>query len=259
MGPLAGVVAGTLVLAVVLERPGQRRLRGPLRGGVLPLFLLVVATGVAVLPGRRFRVGCVAVLALAGLFDRARARTVSSEPRPPRWPRCSTCRPSPATWWSTAPTSSALPSTGSSRLPGVTEITFPRAIGPQRVDWVDYKKVIAATDVDTFAQTALAQLADRSHPVAGLEGRLPGSGRRLRLPEELAGPAAAARAPPLVRQNGGLLRVREPGPLLVVTTSGRPRHGPRLARTGPGRARMAGGTAGPGVRPGPALGRRPRA
>ena len=30
------------------------------------------------------------------------------------------------------------------RVQGVTEITFPRAIGPQRVDWVDYKKVIAA-------------------------------------------------------------------------------------------------------------------
>ena len=41
---------------------------------------------------------------------------------------------------------------------GVTQITFPRAIGPQRVDWVDYKKVIASTNVGAFAQAALARL-----------------------------------------------------------------------------------------------------
>ena len=31
-------------------------------------------------------------------------------------------------------------------------------MGPERVDWVDYKKVIARTDVDTFAQEVLARL-----------------------------------------------------------------------------------------------------
>jgi hypothetical protein len=41
----------------------------------------------------------------------------------------------------------------------VTEITFPRAIGPQRVDWVDYKKVIAATHVDAFAQGTLPRVS----------------------------------------------------------------------------------------------------
>src|SRR5262249_61026382 len=42
---------------------------------------------------------------------------------------------------------------------GATGITFPRALGPQRVDWVDYKEVIDATHVDAFAQATLARLA----------------------------------------------------------------------------------------------------
>jgi mannosyltransferase len=43
-------------------------------------------------------------------------------------------------------------------VPGVTQLTFPRAIGPDRVDWVNYKQVIDRTDVATFAQQMLAQL-----------------------------------------------------------------------------------------------------
>ena len=44
------------------------------------------------------------------------------------------------------------------QVPGVTQVTFPRGIGPQRIDWVDYVRVIAATDVDTFARSALARV-----------------------------------------------------------------------------------------------------
>jgi hypothetical protein len=44
------------------------------------------------------------------------------------------------------------------RVPGLTEITFPRGLPPQRVDWVDYVKVIKATDVSTFARSALARV-----------------------------------------------------------------------------------------------------
>jgi hypothetical protein len=47
---------------------------------------------------------------------------------------------------------------------GVQEITFPRATGPERVNWVDYKKVIASTDVSSFVQAALAR-AGANHTV----------------------------------------------------------------------------------------------
>ncbi len=55
-------------------------------------------------------------------------------------------------------------------VPGVTEITFPRAIGPQRVDWVDYTRVIKATDVDAFAQSALARVPIRAHACGSCGG-----------------------------------------------------------------------------------------
>jgi hypothetical protein len=44
-------------------------------------------------------------------------------------------------------------------VPGVQQITFPRAIGPTRVDWVDYKQTIASTNVSQFAQEALQRVA----------------------------------------------------------------------------------------------------
>jgi len=43
-------------------------------------------------------------------------------------------------------------------VPGVTQLTFPRAVGPDRVDWVNYKQVIDRTDVSTFAQEMLSRL-----------------------------------------------------------------------------------------------------
>jgi hypothetical protein len=42
------------------------------------------------------------------------------------------------------------------RVPGLEQVTFPRGIGPQRVNWVDYRKVIAATNVSQFVQSALS-------------------------------------------------------------------------------------------------------
>jgi hypothetical protein len=47
---------------------------------------------------------------------------------------------------------------------GVQQITFPRAAAPQRVNWVDYRKVIGRTDVSSFAQSALAR-AGANHTV----------------------------------------------------------------------------------------------
>src|ERR1700681_4828935 len=39
----------------------------------------------------------------------------------------------------------------------VLQATFPRGIGPQRVDWVDYRSVIANTSVDRFGQQMIAR------------------------------------------------------------------------------------------------------
>ena len=68
MAPLVVVAAGTLMLAVLLGVVANSAFVARYTAVVLPLFLLVVAAGVAVLPGRRVRLACMGVLVLAGLL-----------------------------------------------------------------------------------------------------------------------------------------------------------------------------------------------
>jgi hypothetical protein len=125
---------------------------------VLPLFILTVASGLAVMPGRRFRIGCIAVLCLAGLLtgqgengqQRSQAAQVAA---------VLNAQAQPGDLVVYCPDQLGPAVDRLLAVPGVQQITFPRAIGPQRVDWVDYRKVIAGTDVETFAQEAMARVA----------------------------------------------------------------------------------------------------
>jgi hypothetical protein len=157
IGPLAGVMVGTLVVAVVLSEVANAAFVARYAAVVLPLFLLVVATGVAVLPGRRFRAGALAVLTLAGLFT---GRLENSQPRTQagQVDAVLNVQAQPGDLVVYCPDQLGPAVDRLLRVEGVDEITFPRGIKPQRVDWVDYKKVIAGTDVGAFAQAALARL-----------------------------------------------------------------------------------------------------
>jgi uncharacterized membrane protein len=158
MAALVGVAAGTLILAVLLGVLANAAFVARYTAVVLPFFLLVVATGVAVLPGRRFRVGCMALLVLAGLLtglgENSQQRTQAAQIA-----GVLNVQAEPGDVVVYCPDQLGPAVDRLLRVGGVTEITFPRAIGPQRVDWVDYKKVIAATDVATFVQRALARVA----------------------------------------------------------------------------------------------------
>ena len=196
MAPLVVVAAGTLMLAVLLGAVANSAFVARYTAVVLPLFLLVVATGRGgaarpALPGWRAW-PCWSSPA----FSPAQAENGQQRTQAGQIAAVLNVQAQPGDLVVYCPDQLGPAVDRLLRVPGVTEITFPRAIGPQRVDWVDYKKVIAATDVDTFAQAALARVPSGPHPVAGLAGRLPGSGRRLRLPEELARPAASDREPP---------------------------------------------------------------
>ncbi|HEY3811083.1 MAG TPA: glycosyltransferase family 39 protein [Acidimicrobiales bacterium] len=157
MAPLVGVAFGTLLLAVVLGALANAAFVARYTAVVLPLFLLVVATGMAVLPGRRFRGGCLAVLIVAGLLtglgENGQQRTQAGQIA-----AVLNVQAQAGDMVIYCPDQLGPAVDRLLKVPGVTQITFPRAIGPQRVDWVDYKKVIAATDVDAFTQTALARL-----------------------------------------------------------------------------------------------------
>jgi hypothetical protein len=157
MGPMVGIGAATLVLAVILGEVANAAFVARYTAVVLPLFLLVMSAGVAIIPGRRFRVGCMAVLVLAGIL------TGQSENAQPR-----TQAVQVAAVLNSQAQSGDLVIYCPDQLgpavdrlvtvPGLKEITFPRAIGPQRVDWVDYKKAINSANVYQFAQDALSKV-----------------------------------------------------------------------------------------------------
>jgi mannosyltransferase len=157
MGPLAGVAVGTLLLAVVLSGLAHAAFVARYAAVVLPLFLLVVAMGVAVLPGRRFQAGALAVLTVAGLFT-GRMANAGQRSQAAQVDAVLNVQARPGDLVVYCPDQLGPAVDRLLRVRGVTEITFPRAIGPQRVDWVDYKKVIASTDVSAFAQSAMARL-----------------------------------------------------------------------------------------------------
>lgn len=157
MGPLVGAAVGTLSVAVLLGAIANAAFVARYTAVVLPLFLLVVATGLAVLPGRRFRAGCLAVLGLAGLLtglgENGQQRTQAAQVA-----AVLNVQAQPGDLVVFCPDQLGPAVDRLLRVRGVTELTFPRAIGPARVDWVDYKSVIARTDVDTFAQNMLARV-----------------------------------------------------------------------------------------------------
>ena len=157
MAPLVVVALGTLVVAVLLGAIANAAFVARYTAVVLPLFLLVVASGIAVIPGRRFMAGCVAVLCVAGLL------TGYGENRQKRTQAVQVAAVLNAQAQSGDVVVFCPDQLGPAvdrllTVPGVVELTFPRAIGPKRVNWVDYRKVIAGTDVETFAQEVLARL-----------------------------------------------------------------------------------------------------
>ncbi len=157
VGPLAGVTVGTLLVAVGLSALANAAFVARYAAVVFPLFLLVVAQGVSVLPGRRFRAGALAVLVLTGLLAGRDANT-QQRTQAAQIDAVLSVQAQPGDLIVYCPDQLGPAGDRLLRVKGVTEITFPRAIGPQRVDWADYKKVIAATDVGTFAQSTLARL-----------------------------------------------------------------------------------------------------
>ncbi|HUJ64135.1 MAG TPA: glycosyltransferase family 39 protein [Acidimicrobiales bacterium] len=157
MAPLAGIALVTLCLAVILGAVANAAFVARYTAVVLPLFLLVVATGVAIMPGRRFRCSCMVVVCVAGLltgYGENRLQRTEAV----RVAAVLNAQAQPGDLVVYCPDQLGPAVDRLLRVPGVDEITFPRAIGPQRVDWVDYKKVIAGTDVELFAQQALAKV-----------------------------------------------------------------------------------------------------
>jgi hypothetical protein len=152
--PLFGLAAATLVAAVAAGAVGHAAFVARYAAVVLPLWLLLVAEGI----GRRPRVlvGALGALCVTGLLtgmnDNAAPRTQAAPIA-----RVLNARARPGDLVVFCPDQLGPPVNRLLRVAGLTQLTFPRAIGPERVDWVDYRDVIARTDVAAFARAMVAR------------------------------------------------------------------------------------------------------
>ncbi len=157
MAPLVGIAVGTLMVAVAGGALANAAFVARYTAVVLPLFLLVMATGIAVMPGRRFRVACLAVLVLAGILT-GRSENKQQRTQAVQVAAVLNAQAQPGDVVVYCPDQLGPAVSRLLRVPGLDQLTFPRAIGPERVDWVNYKQTIASTDVSQFAQSALARV-----------------------------------------------------------------------------------------------------
>ena len=156
MGPMVGIGVATLIVAVILGAVADAAFVARYTAVVLPLFLMVMSSGVAVLPGARFRLACVALLVIAGLLtgqsENNQARTQAVQVA-----AVLNAQARPGDLIVFCPDQLGPAVDRLLHVQGLQEITFPRATSPQRVDWVDYRQVITGTNVSQFAQNALAR------------------------------------------------------------------------------------------------------
>ncbi|MHB1535373.1 MAG: glycosyltransferase family 39 protein [Acidimicrobiales bacterium] len=154
---LAGVTLATLVVAVLLGALAHAAFVARYTAIVLPMFLLLVAIGVSTLRDRRTIASVMAVVCLAGLLtglgENGQQRTQAGQVA-----AVLNVQAQPGDLVVYCPDQLAPAVDRLLTVPDVTQLTFPRAIGPQRVDWVNYKKVIASTNVGAFAQEMLNRL-----------------------------------------------------------------------------------------------------
>lgn len=154
MGPMVVTAVGTLVLAVLFGEIANAGFVARYTAVVLPLFLLICATGLAIIPGNRFRACCLSVLVLAGLFTAGHENS-SQRTQAVQVAAVLNSQAQQGDLVVYCPDQLGPAVDRLLKVPGLQQITFPRATAPQRVDWVDYKEVIASTDVSRFAENAL--------------------------------------------------------------------------------------------------------
>lgn len=155
--PLLIVLIGTLVMAVVLDAVVGAAFVARYASVILPLFLVLVAVGITVLRDRRVIAVVTAVVCAAGLLTAWGARD-HQRTEATRVAAVLNLEAQPGDLVVYCPDQLGPAVDRLLKVPQLNEATFPRAIGPQRVDWVDYKSVIAKTDVGTFAQQMVSRL-----------------------------------------------------------------------------------------------------
>jgi len=161
---LAVVGFGTLAVAIVATVVGRSAFAVRYASVMFPMVILLAALGTKILLDRRVRLALLGVAVVCGFW--ATAPNVFGD-------RTSAARVAAALAAGVEPGDvvaycpDQLGPSVSRLLPadlGATQLTFPRATGPQLVDWVDYAKVNEAGDPEQFAQMLLSR-AGPTHTV----------------------------------------------------------------------------------------------
>lgn len=160
--PLAIVVVGTLILAVIGGRISDSAFTDRYASVVFIPLLLLVALGVGCLESSKVRMGVLASAAVLGLIgaipnittNRTQAGQVASVIN-------AQGRSGDVVGYCPDQLGPAV-----NRLlhSGFDQVTFPRGIGPKFVDWVDYNKAVRLGDPKAFA-AKLEELAGEDHAI----------------------------------------------------------------------------------------------
>jgi hypothetical protein len=154
------------VALLVLGSLGAAVLAGILTGAafdnryiavVFPLFILLCALGLTTFTSRKVTSVMLAVACTAGLLT---AHDQNSQPRTQAVGVAAVlnAQAQPGDMVVYCPDQLGPAVDRLLKVPDVTQLTFPRMIGPARVDWVNYLSFIQNTDVGNFAQRIINKL-----------------------------------------------------------------------------------------------------
>ncbi len=158
---LGALAVGTLGVAVVAGAVTGAAFDQRYIAVVFPFFVLVCALGLGAFSSRRMAAGVLAVACVAGLLA---GRQWSSQPRTQAVQVAAVlnAEAKPGDMVVYCPDQLGPAVDRLLKVPDVTELTFPRMYGPQRIDWVDYLAYIRQTHVGTFARDVENKLAPGS-------------------------------------------------------------------------------------------------
>jgi hypothetical protein len=154
---VAWLVMGTLGVAVIAGLVGDAAFDSRYIAVVFPLFVVLCALGLTTFASRRVTSGVLAVACVAGLFS---ARLWNSQPRTQAVQVAAVlnAQAQPGDMVVYCPDQLGPAVDRLLTVPDVTELTFPRMMGPQRIDWIDYAAHIQGTSVFWFAQQIVSRL-----------------------------------------------------------------------------------------------------
>jgi mannosyltransferase len=158
---VALLVVGPLVVAVVAGMVTGAAFDNRYIAVVFPLFVLLCALGVSAFRSPAVTSGILAVACTAGLttagFQNSQPRTQAVQVA-----AVLNAQAQPGDMVVYCPDQLGPAVDRLLKVPDVTQLTFPRMIGPARVDWVNYLSTIQHTDVGTFAQEIWGRLGPSS-------------------------------------------------------------------------------------------------